>query len=423
SEMSEEVEEPVGIATPEPTMAPGREERTLGKMSSASRSLLQTSHELLGMSPYSAAGAVPQPSVTMPRTVLKSRSSSPDSGLYSSHSNPVVPRLNPMPTFKRVDFDDRTFESVEDRKPAWKQLESSIKDSYHTAKRSADKTKEESDFLDSTFLARSRAKRAESPFAELERDSFLPRSRLSYSSSSLGLGPRVNSSASMSSFYGGSGAYAAPAVNRSQGIESRYDKRIDDMERRIMRSTCLPSASMRSISAKEFRNAPAPSAGSASESDDYDFSRYAPKPYYSRPDRSDPDYFDYDLAHSVDLFRKPEGSYVPKRPQEWESKLLAESRCKGAAPLSGHMFGARGDSDWRTTNSSLLSAALRTPKFWEQRFESIGQQVRDSNPISLDSINRRRRWLSDRILNRPIASRFSEYRDPDFDDYDDPKDD
>ncbi|GMR61699.1 hypothetical protein PMAYCL1PPCAC_31894, partial [Pristionchus mayeri] len=419
--MSAEVEEPVSVASPEPAVT-GREERTLGKMSKASRSLLEQSHELLGMSPYSAAGAVPQPSVTMPRPIVKSRSSSPDSGLYSSHSNPVVPRLNPMPTFKRVDFDDRTFDSVEDRKPAWKQLESSIKDSYGTAKSSAAKTREESDFLDSTFLARPRAKRAESPFGELDRDSFLPRSRLSYSSSSLGLGPRMNSTASMSSFYGGSGAYAAPAVDKSQGIESRYDRRIDEMEKRIMKSTCLPSASMRSISTKEFRNAPAPSAGSASEADDYDFSRYAPKPYYSRPDRSDPDYFDFDLQHSVDLFRKPEGSYVPKRPQEWESKLLAESRCKGAAPLSGHMFKSD-QTDWRTTNSSLLSAALRTPKFWEQRFESIGQQVRDSNPISLDSINRRRRWLSDRILNRPIANRFSEYRDPDYEDYDDPRDD
>lgn len=43
------------------------------------------------------------------------------------------------------------------------------------AKRSADKTKEESDFLESTFLARPRAKRAESPFGELDRDTFLPR--------------------------------------------------------------------------------------------------------------------------------------------------------------------------------------------------------------------------------------------------------
>ncbi|RCN30543.1 hypothetical protein ANCCAN_23687 [Ancylostoma caninum] len=48
----------------------------------------------------------------------------------------------------------------------------------------------------------------------------------------------------------------------------------------------------------------------------------------------------------------------------------------------------KGDPDWRTNGSSYLSAALRTPKFWEQRFESLGKQVRDSNPISLDSINR-----------------------------------
>ncbi|GMT36756.1 hypothetical protein PFISCL1PPCAC_28053 [Pristionchus fissidentatus] len=430
--MSGEVAEPVVVpSVPSMESEPvaksnGGEERTLGKMSTASRNLLQQSHELLGMSPYSGtSGKVPSPQGSFNMTrVMKSRSSSPDSGLFSSHSNPTVPRLNPMPTFKRIDFDDRTFEAVEEKKPAWKQLESSIKDSYHTAKRSSDKIKDESEFLDSTFLNRPRARRAESPFGELDRETYLPRSssrsRIAYSSSSLGLGPRVSSSASMSSVYGG--AYAAPAVHRSQGIESRYDSRIDEMEKRIMRSTCLPSASMRSISTKEFRNAPAPSAGSNSEADDYDFSAYAPRPYYSRPTREDPDYFDFDLNHSVDLYRKPGGSYVPKKPQEWESKLLAESRCKGAAPLSGHMF-KNGESDWRTTNTSLLSAALRTPKFWEQRFESIGQQVRDSNPISLDSINRRRRWLSDRLLNRPTASRFSEYRDPDFEDYDDPKED
>lgn len=44
--------------------------------------------------------------------------------------------------------------------------------------------------------------------------------------------------------------------------------------------------------------------------------------------------------------------------------------------------------DWRNNGTSYLSAALRTPKFWEQRFENIGKHVRDSNPISLESINR-----------------------------------
>lgn len=45
-------------------------------------------------------------------------------------------------------------------------------------------------------------------------------------------------------------------------------------------------------------------------------------------------------------------------------------------------------ADWRNTGTSYLSAALRTPKFWEHRFSSIGTQIRDSNPISLASIER-----------------------------------
>ncbi len=44
--------------------------------------------------------------------------------------------------------------------------------------------------------------------------------------------------------------------------------------------------------------------------------------------------------------------------------------------------------DYRNTNTSYLSAALRTPSFWEHRFASIGSQVRESNPVSLMSIER-----------------------------------
>lgn len=74
------------------------------------------------------------------------------------------------------------------------------------------------------------------------------------------------------------------------------------------------------------------------------------------------------------------------RPQPWETKLLSEYKGKGDAPLSAHMFNK--ETDWRNTNTSYLSAALRTPKFWENRFLSIGNQVRESNPISLASIER-----------------------------------
>lgn len=75
------------------------------------------------------------------------------------------------------------------------------------------------------------------------------------------------------------------------------------------------------------------------------------------------------------------------RPQLWETKLLSEYRAKGDAPISGHMF-TKGPTDYRNTASSYLSAALRTPSFWEHRFASIGSQVRESNPVSMMSIER-----------------------------------
>ncbi|CAJ0609756.1 unnamed protein product [Cylicocyclus nassatus] len=315
------------------------------------------------------------------------------------------------PRFPRIDFDDRLEGLMDDRKPAWKTWQESVKDSYHKAKRSVERSKDETQFLESA-LSRTRKSRAESPFRQLDTSSgFIPsiRSQSSITMPSLSDRSRFVSSSTSNVFASGSGPYAAPAVSSSQGTESRYEQRANDVEAMLLKTAPLP-ARMKVITAKEFRNAPAPSAGSASDLDDYDFSRYAPKPYYSRPNRDDPDYFDFDLQHSVDLFRRPEGKYTPRGPQEWETKLLGEVSAKGPTPVSGYMF-TKGDPDWRTNGSSYLSAALRTPKFWEQRFESLGKQVRESNPISLDSINR----------NRPQPSRFTEYVDPDFEDYEDPR--
>lgn len=65
---------------------------------------------------------------------------------------------------------------------------------------------------------------------------------------------------------------------------------------------------------RDFRNAPNPAPGSAAEAiaDDDEMSTYMPRPYYSRPTRRDPDYFDFDLQHSVDMFKRPEGRYMPR---------------------------------------------------------------------------------------------------------------
>ncbi|TMS36824.1 hypothetical protein L596_003902 [Steinernema carpocapsae] len=293
-------------------------------------------------------------------------------------------------------------ESIEDRKPAWKQLQESIKDSYHKAKRTVERNREETEFLDS-HLNRRRARRSESPFAHLDGESFLPRKPSWFASGAMeprGLGASPK------------GVYAAPAVGSSQGIESRYDKQANDIEARLLRTSCLPEH-MKTITTREFRRGPEPSTGSASEqyADETDFQTFMPRPYYSRPNRDDPDYFDFDLQHSVDMYRRPEGKYVPRGPQDWETKLLGEVKGKGSTPISGYLF-TKGDSDFRTNGSSYLSAALRTPSFWEQRFASIGKEVRDSNPVSMDSIAR----------NRPVPNKFTEYRDPDHEDYVDPYD-
>uniref|UniRef100_A0A183BU82 AGC-kinase C-terminal domain-containing protein n=1 Tax=Globodera pallida TaxID=36090 RepID=A0A183BU82_GLOPA len=137
---------------------------------------------------------------------------------------------------------------------------------------------------------------------------------------------------------------------------------------------------MKTFTRKEFREAPKITDELAAD----DELMYMPRPYYSRPNRLDKDYFDFDLQHSVDMYRE--------------------------APLSGHIF-TKGPADYRASGTSYLSAALRTPSFWEHRFASIGNQVRQSDPISFESLERL----------RPRPNKFTTYSDPDFEDYEDPK--
>ncbi|KAK6061687.1 hypothetical protein COOONC_00648, partial [Cooperia oncophora] len=248
-----------------------------------------------------------------------------------------IPKATPI--FKRIDFDDRLEHLCDDKKPSWKLWQESVKESYHKAKRSVERSKDESQFLEST-LSRTRKSRAESPFRHLDTDTgFIPSVRSQSSVFAPSLADRsmlASTSTSGRSYAAGSGPYAAPALSFSQGMESRYEQRANDVEAMLLKTAPLPTRMK--ITAKEFRNAPAPSAGSASERDDYDFSVYCPKPYYSRPNRDDPDYFDFDLQHSVDLFKRPEGKYTPRGPQEWEKKLLGEVSAKGSTPVSGYMF-------------------------------------------------------------------------------------
>lgn len=70
----------------------------------------------------------------------------------------------------------------------------------------------------------------------------------------------------------GSGPYAAPAVNKSKGIEgctrvnssSRYDRMAEVVEARLLKTSVLPNA-MKTITKREFKLAPLPSVGSISE--------------------------------------------------------------------------------------------------------------------------------------------------------------
>jgi len=131
--------------------------------------------------------------------------------------------------------------------------------------------------------------------------------------------------------------------------------------------------------------------------------------YYSRQDDGeDPDYFDYDLNHSIDLFRKPKPvssgttSYFNSRsvganPQLWESKDFKElCNFKSNRLLSTQLYSdrtkklldddsletaAEGDTVVKAQsnaantevdiNKGLLAAAIRTPTYWTRRFESL----------------------------------------------------
>ncbi|VDO26894.1 unnamed protein product [Brugia timori] len=384
-----------------------------------------------------------------------------------SHSEPTSSSLSftsssnrypmHMPSFKRIDFSNFNDSLIEERKPAWKLWQDSIRDSYYTledskqilkVRRTAEKSVEETAFND-TQLVRRREKRSDSPFEELsirspsvQRPSyhvFYPQTTGIYHETGLSRKETVlkNNISNIS------GPYAAPAVLSSKGIEAHYNKKASDIEAHLLKTTILPN-SMKTITVRDFRNGPAPTPGSVSDETDFQVClldpTFMPRPYYSRPNRNDPDYFDFDLQYSVDLYKRPEGKYVPRGPQIWEEKLLRESSSKGDVPVSTYMFMKtkikakitkrepidsvkymemllKDDTDWRTASTSYLSAALRTPSFWEHRFQSIGREVRESNPISFDSLARL--TLTNHILNKPIPNRFTEYRDPDYEDLSD----
>ncbi|MFH4974958.1 hypothetical protein AB6A40_001667 [Gnathostoma spinigerum] len=371
------------------------------ELSERSQLLVDSSKELLGRLPSASrfsSNMTPAARKAEARYAGVTTSEDDDYSTTATTTTTASPRYPlHMPVFKKIDFDDVVIDpKSEDRIPAWKQWQDSIKDSYYKVRKAAERSKEEADFMNSELNEHRRARRSESPFDVLvhSRPNTLPL----YHTTNMGETVIIDAP--------NPGLYAAPAVTKSQGVESSYERRASDIEARLLKTSCLPD-SMKTITKKEFRNGPAPAVGSLSEAmlDEADYDNFLPRPYYSRPNRDDPDYFDFDLQHSVDLFKRPEGKYVPRGPQNWEEKLLGEAKGKGEAPLSGYIF-TKGDPDWRTKGSSYLSAALRTPSFWERRFESIGKQVRDSNPVSLDSINR----------NKPVPSRWTEYRDPDLED-------
>ncbi|VDM38228.1 unnamed protein product [Toxocara canis] len=447
---------------PQPSHSNTDQQARKAELSEQSRVIIDESNKLLEMRPStkSASGGA-EATARADSPPFKSRSPSPDSEAFSAASTRYPLHT---PRFKRIDFDEIGDAIVEERKPAWKQWQESIKDSYYKvpfclsllclyfyarflAKKTVERSREETAFLDSQ-LSRRNVRRSSSPFEGLSARS--PSTKL----------PSFHATAPRTTgVYDETGPYAAPAVSTSQGIELGYGKKASDIEARLLRTSVLPD-SMKTVTTKEFRRGPAPAVGSASEAfaDETDYqvclfasnshrlieakvalpmsqqaypldaaqyeygtttafrrahmrSTFLPRPYYSRPNRDDPDYFDFDLQHSVEMFKRPEGRYIPRGPQRWEEELLGDAKTKGAAPVSGYMF-TKGDPDWRTNGTSYLSAALRTPSYWEHRFTSIGREVRESNPISLDSIAR----------NKPVTSRWTEYRDPELEDLTDSDD-
>uniref|UniRef100_A0A0N5A419 PH domain-containing protein n=1 Tax=Parastrongyloides trichosuri TaxID=131310 RepID=A0A0N5A419_PARTI len=392
------------------------------KLSKTSKELIAESQKLLAM-----CGDVSS-QMDFITDIKRAKDVSNDINLAIYDPVEVTTYKNTLPPFHRVDMDDLVEEAISKKKPAWKQLESSVSDSYHRAKLVAERTKTDNDFLEGQ-LRRSSTKRAESPFSRLNRDSrspsvskkycvYEPKTFLQRSSSCArysSIPDRYNYSSKhniSNSFV--SEPYAAPAVSKTQGIESRYDAMINDMESRLWKTTRLSSRPT-TYSSSVYKRSMSCSKNdkSLNDDDDEDSSVYMPRTYYSRPDRSDPDYFDFDLNHSVNLFKKHPTKYTPKGPQGWEHNLVSEStRTKGENPISGYLF-TKGDSDFRSNGTSYLSAALRTASFWEHRFQSIGKQVLDSNPVTLESLGRL----------KPIPNRFTEYQDPDFADYVDPKED
>uniref|UniRef100_A0A1I8BQL7 Uncharacterized protein n=1 Tax=Meloidogyne hapla TaxID=6305 RepID=A0A1I8BQL7_MELHA len=343
------------------------------------------------------------------RTFLRSRRSlSPDSQQLGGIEDASTSRyLLNTPKFPRIDFDDWITEELTDRKPAWHQLEESVKSSYNKPRATAERHRQLNEYQDTQLnhlefnRARRRHQHGDLPFTELthlDSESFSPRAPSWMNNDAIaprGMTKLINSA--------GSGPYAAPHLNRTQGVErpelTRYSRIADDITARLLKTSILPEH-MKTITNKEFRSAPFPSAGSASEqfATEDEMLLSIPRSYYSRPNRDDKDYFDFDLQHSVDI------------PQHWEMKLLNEYKAKGEAPLSGYMF-TKGPSDYRASGTSYLSAALRTPSFWEHRFAQIGAAVRESDPVSFESLER----------NRPRPSRFTTYSDPNFEDYEDPR--
>ncbi|KAF7633141.1 hypothetical protein Mgra_00007420 [Meloidogyne graminicola] len=354
------------------------------------------------------------------RTFIRSRRSlSPDRQQIEGIEDASTSRyLLHTPKFPRIDFDDFYTEDLQltDRKPAWHQLEESVKSSYNKPRATAERHRQLNEYQDTQLnhlefnRARRRHQSVDLPFTELthlDSESFLPRAPSWMANDAIaprGMPKLINSA--------GSGPYCAPHLNRTQGIErpelSRFSKYADDVTARLLKTSILPEH-MKTITSKEFRSAPFPSVGSASEqfASEDEMLLSIPRTYYSRPNRDDKDYFDFDLQHSVDMYRRPEGKYLPTPPQHWETKLLNEYKAKGEAPLSGYMF-TKGPSDYRAAGTSYLSAALR---FWEHRFAQLGVAVRESNPVTFESLER----------NRPRPSRFTTYSDPNFEDYEDPK--
>ncbi|VDP05246.1 unnamed protein product [Soboliphyme baturini] len=99
--------------------------------------------------------------------------------------------------------------------------------------------------------------------------------------------------------------------------------------------------------------------------------RYGNRRHYKRYGTHDPLYFNSDLEEVAENYRYSRMNALTARPKHWEYEMLQQvAKVKGEKAIAPYLF-VHKDMNPRSTNTSLLSAALRTPSYWTYRFQNL----------------------------------------------------